>query len=418
MAALARAALQWDLVTESFSEAAFVWARWEDAMHSPRHDLEQVVHWVEERLLGALEGVRLGGPRAFEELIVPALAGKRHREATVAAWLASSMGRAGIEHVVAAMIAAKPERLIALRRGLEHSSGAQWPSIFAQYVTRMPAETQAAVLEAFAFRRWATPPGMDALIDRNAKPVQLASLRLAANVREPWTQPYIDWGAQRSDARLRIEAARAALLRAHPDASSRAGELIRTRSPGIESLLPLVVLARGERLLPLLQSQLQADAGSRAVFDALACIGTIEAADVCARLLDHPVLARLAADGLRAITGIDPTPPAGTVAQPDDCPRDELLLPLPLPEQLREQWQQRREHYAPQQRYFGGRAFDPGQLPALLRTAPMRRRHLLAAELTMRTAGLAQIATTTWTRVQRGQVDAAAAIAQASPKTG
>jgi uncharacterized protein (TIGR02270 family) len=409
MAALARAALQWDLVTESLSEAAFLWARWEDAMHSPRHDLAGVVGWVEERLLGALGGVRLGGARAFAELLVPALTGKRHREATVAAWLATSMGRAGVEHVIAAMIAAKPARLTALRLGVEHSSAAQWPGIFAEYVPRMPADVQAAVIDAFAFRRWATPPGMDALIDRNAKPVQLASLRLAANLREGWTQPYIDWGAQRSDARLRIEAARAALLRGHPDASSRAGELIRARTPGVDPLLPLVVIARGERLLPVLQARLQAGEGSRALFDALICIGTLEAADVCAGLLDHPRLARLAADGLRAITGIDPTPPAGALAEPDDCPRDEVLLPLPSPAAMREQWQRQREQLAAKQRYLHGRPVDSGQLRALLTTAPMRRRHLLAAELAMRSGGAAQLATTTWTRVQRAQLDAIAA---------
>lgn len=413
--AAARPALQWDLVVESFGEAAFLWARWDDAMHSPRHDLDAVVHWVEERLVGALDGVRLEGQRAFEELLVPALSGRRHREATVAAHLLTQMGRVGIEHVVAAMISAKPERIDALRRGVEHSPGAQWPSILAEYVPRLSPVAQAAVVDAFAFRRWPTPPGMDAQIDRNAKPVQLASLRLAAAVRDPWTQAYIDWGAQRSDARLRIEAAKAALLRGHPDASSRAGELIRTKTPGIDPLLPLVVLARGERLLPVLQAQLQAGEGSRAVFDALACVGTIEAADLCASLLDHDRWARLAADGLRAITGIDPTPPAGTVQEPADCPRDELLLPLPLPEAMREEWQKRRAHWSAKQRYLGGRPFDPTQLVAYLVGAPMRRRHSLAAELSMTTQGASQVATLGWTRVQRAQLAAITLPASARP---
>jgi hypothetical protein len=167
-----------------------------------------------------------------------------------------------------------------------------------------------------------------------------------------------------------------------------------------------VVIARGERLLPVLQARLQAGEGSRALFDALACTGTLAAADVCAGLLEHPQLARLAADALRAITGIDPTPPVGAVAEQDDCPRDEVLLPLASPEFMREQWQRRREQLAPKQRYLHGRPVDPGQLRGLLNSAPMRRRHLLAAELAMRTAGAAQVATTTWTRIQRAQLDA------------
>ncbi|HWB74082.1 MAG TPA: hypothetical protein VG755_03985 [Nannocystaceae bacterium] len=408
-------ALQWDLVEESFAEAAFLWARWEDAWQSPRHDLDGVVHWVEERLIGALDGVRLGAQRAFDELLVPALRARHHRSATVAAYVLASMGRSGIEHVVAAMVDAKPDRLVALRRGLEHAPGAQWPSIVAEYVARMSADVQAAVLDAYAFRRWPTPPGMDAQIDRNAKPVQLASLRLAAAVKDAWTQPYIDWAAQRSDARLRVEAARAALVRGHPDASARAGELIRTKTAGVEPLLPLVVLARGERLLPMLQAQLQAGEGTREVFDALWCIGTIEAADVCASLLEHDRFARLAADALRAITGIDPTPPPDTARQPEDLPRDELLLPQPEPGVVREAWQKRREHYAAKQRYLLGRPFDPAQLPTLLASAPMRRRHLLAAELCMRSQGAMQITTIGWTKLQRAQLGAAVVPESARP---
>lgn len=402
----ARPPNQWDLVTESFSEAAFLWARWEDAMESPRHTLGDVVYWVEERLLGALDGVRLGGQRAVEELLIPALTARRTRPATIAAHLLTQVGRAGIERVVATMLDAAPERLVALRRGVECSAGAQWPSIFSEFVGRLPPAAQATVLDAFAFRRWPAPPGTDAQVDRTAKPVQLASLRLAAVTRDAWTLPYIEWGLQRSDPLLKIEAARAAALRGHAPAMAHVGELVRTKTPGSDVLLPLAVLDRGARLLPMLQARLLEGKVGRHVFDALACVGTIEAADVCASLLDHADHGRLAADGLRAITGLDPTPPydAGVVAA--EGPRDELLLPTPAPEVLRAAWTELRPHYETKVRYLGGRPFDPATLADALSRAPMRRRHLLAAELAMRTGGAAQIVTATWTRLQRGQIDA------------
>lgn len=414
--------IQWDLVVESFSEASFLWARWEDAMHSPRHTLDDVVHWVEARLQGSIDGVRLGGARALETVLVPALTGPRHRPATVAAHILTSMGRLGIEYVVAAMAAAKPERVRALGLGVAYNPGAQWPSVFVEYLARLPTEAQATMIDAFAVRRWQLPPGMDAHVDRDAKPVQLATLRLAATVRDPWASAYVNWGLQRSDPRLRIEACRSALLRGHADATSRAGELIRAKMPGCEPLLPLVVLGRGERLLPMLQARLEAGDRSRALFDAIACVGTIEAADLCASLLDDPAAARLAADGLRAITGIDPTPPPGTVREPDDCPRELLLLPLPLPDALRAAWQAQRGRYGAHQRHLGGRPFAPEDLHAALVAAPMRRRHTLAAELGMRTAAAAQVTTTTWTRVQRTQlaavgaaIDPAARVAVGAP---
>ncbi len=401
-----RPPLQWDLVAESFTEAVFLWARWQDAMDSPRHDLRDVVHWVEGRLRGGIDGTRLGGQRAVDELLLPALGGRRPRPAAVAAHLLASMGRAGIEHVVAAMLAAGPDRLPALRRGLEASAGAQWPSVLVEFLPQLPADVQAAVLDALAFRRWPLPPGIDAMVDRGAKAVQLASLRLATTVRDKWTKPYIEWGLRRSDPQLRVEATRAALLRALEGATAKAGDLIRDNVPGSDVLLPLVASGAGERLLPVIQSRLRERHGSaRPLFDALATIGTVAAAQLAASLLDHREHARLAADALRAITGLDPSPPPGVVPEAD-CPRDELLLPTPAPELLRERWLELRPSLDPKRRYLQGEAFDPEQLPQWLARAPMRRRHALADELAMRTGGASQIVTTTWTRVQWAQLDA------------
>ena len=56
-----RNAMLWDLVQESFDEAAFLWSRWEEALASHARDLAGVSFWVEERLFGSLDGIRLGG---------------------------------------------------------------------------------------------------------------------------------------------------------------------------------------------------------------------------------------------------------------------------------------------------------------------------------------------------------------------
>ena len=408
MAPRPRPAPAWDLVTESFSEAVFLWARWEDAMHSPSHTLDDVVWWVEERLLGALDGVRFGGQRAFDELLVPALQGRRHRPATIAAHLLTGMGRAGVEHIVAAMIDAPPERLVALRRGIECNPGSQWPNVLAEFAPRLPPDAQAVVLDAFAYRRWPSPPGMDARIDRNARAVQLAALRLSGVVRDAWTAAYVDWGLRRAEPDLIAEATLAAFLRGHPRALERARELVDARAPRSSELLPLVAISRGEKMLPVLHARLKDAEVERGVFDALACIGTVDAADACATLLDHPKLQRLAADALRAITGLDPTPPAHTVIEPVDIPRAELLLPTPHPETLREAWSQQRNAMQPRVRHLGGTLFDPATLRAALASAPMRRRHALADELALAVPSKSRLVTTTWTRVQRAQLAATA----------
>ena len=264
------------------------------------------------------------------------------------------------------------------------------------------------MLDAFAFRRWSSPPGMDARVDRSSLAVQLAALRLCMVVRDVWTPAYVDWGLQRSNPELRITATRAAILRGHPQGIARAREVIDARTPGFDSLLPLVAVSRGEKMLPVLHARLRDDDLPRGVFEALACIGTIDAADICAALVDRPELARLAADALRAIAGLDPTPPAATVREPDDVPRAELLLPTPSPEPLREAWTALRATAQPRVRYHGGRPFEPAMLTIALATSPMRRRHALADELAIANPAVPRLATTTWTRVQRAQLAALA----------
>ena len=61
----------WDIVEESFEEAEFLWGRWECALDAHDRDLDGVSSWVEERLLGALEGVRVAGDAAIESIRSP-----------------------------------------------------------------------------------------------------------------------------------------------------------------------------------------------------------------------------------------------------------------------------------------------------------------------------------------------------------
>ena len=51
------------LVEESFDEAAFLWRRWEDELTSLTRNLDEVWSWTEDRLHGALDGVRVAGNR-------------------------------------------------------------------------------------------------------------------------------------------------------------------------------------------------------------------------------------------------------------------------------------------------------------------------------------------------------------------
>jgi uncharacterized protein (TIGR02270 family) len=378
----------WRLVRESFREAEFLWARWQDALDSPSHTLDDVAFWVERRLAGAIDGVALGGPRALETILMPALFARRDRRATVAAHIAVGMGAEAVVAVARALRNATPQRVDALRRGIECSTDERGLVLLLRYLAELPGPAQAALLEALAFRRAAPPQGLDALIDRDHADVRRSALRLAATRPEDWADAYIRWGLAQPEA-IAVEAARAGLLRGMSGTSIVAQRLVAAGAHGSDELLTLLGLAGGDAALRLVMQRLDRGDRCRHAFEALACIGTVEAADACAARLEHPEQGTLAADALRAIAGIDG----------------------PAEEALEQAWTRGRDAFRPRTRYAHGRPFEPRALPSMLETVTTRRRHALASDLARRTRGKVQVATTTWTTVQRGQLASARTLA-------
>lgn len=404
MARRARPPVAWDLVCESFAEASFLWARWEDALDSPRHTLDDVGHSVEDRLLGTLEGVQLGGRRAVEELLHPGLQHRRARRATVAAYLLASAGRDSARLVTEAFAASPSRRrLLALRRGLECARGPHGVLALCEVLPRLDPVAQAEALNVLAFRRVAPPPGVDTGLDRRNAEVQRSSIRLAASACSGRGDAYIEWGLRRSDPVLQVEATRAGMLRGRRGAAERAYTLTAKRWAGADALLPLCGLAHGNRALPIVSARANDGEPTREAFDALAAIGTPEAAEVCVHALDNPEQSRLAADALGTITGIRPAVEAGDPYD-DEVPRDQLLLAAPSVDQTRAAWTRAKAGYRSGQRYFEGRPFSAAQLGPALATSSMRRRSLLARELLLRSHSAHHVTTKTWTGVQRAEL--------------
>ena len=392
----------WHVVKESFSEAEFLWGRWESALDSHRHTLRDVGFWVEDRLLGAIEGVALGGARAIDEILKPALDGRRRRPATAAACVLSSMGREGDDALLAALRIASPERIDDIARGMELTEDANAPTRWFMRVRDLPPDAQAALVRVFAYRQLAAPAGMDTLVDGKALAVQCRSLELAGTTRASWARPYIDWGLERSNPALRIAAARAGMILGLQRARHVARDLVAAGVDGADELLVPIALGYGENALPLVVDHVRKVGPSRAAFEALTAIGTVVAGDTCAQLLQEGVAPVLAAESLRAIAGGEIEAP-GTFSDDDDGG-----LPRPDPPALLEQWKRVRAAYRNQERYFVGRPLGPDGLGGALQSAITRRRHVLATDLALRTAGLGRVSTNAWTAVQRAQMTAVA----------
>jgi uncharacterized protein (TIGR02270 family) len=236
------------------------------------------------------------------------------------------------------------------------------------------------------------------------------------------------------DAKLREAAIESALIRGLPGSWQLACEAAfdPQSPPGAGSLRRAAlgwVAMQGDapahaRILELLRARPDAD-----LLWAAGVTGRPDAVDLAVQLLDYPPLARLAGELMTFVAGL-PTQvnhfwldegAHGTYGDDEDealpvlgrdnlsadlVPPDELRLRLPHPEHARAWWLERRGELAPALRYYAGRPLEPSTIEHALRTAPMRRRHPLALELAIRSAGIGMLDTRAPARVQLAQTKA------------
>ncbi|MGH8335881.1 MAG: hypothetical protein ACRETL_03445, partial [Gammaproteobacteria bacterium] len=109
----------WDLVEQSLEEAAFFWKRWEADLESLTRSLDEVSSWTEDRLHGALDGIRVGSEKVVE-ITEAALRGKDPAAITAAAHVLAAQSPASAREALATVIrSAKGTPLLAMTRGIE-----------------------------------------------------------------------------------------------------------------------------------------------------------------------------------------------------------------------------------------------------------------------------------------------------------
>jgi uncharacterized protein (TIGR02270 family) len=172
------------------------------------------------------------------------------------------------------------------------------------------------------------------------------------------------------------------------------------------------------KLFGMLRAQPDAD-----LLWAAGVTGRADAAAVAVELIDHPQLARLAGELLTFVAGLstqdntwwldegahgafgdDPDealpPLAKDRLDADLVPPEERRLRLPNPTSVRAWWSERRMQLSPHLRLFAGVPLELSTVERALHEAPMRRRHPLALELAIRSAGIGLFDTRAPVRVQ------------------
>jgi uncharacterized protein (TIGR02270 family) len=429
----------WELESQHLEEAAFLVDVREAALDAPHYNLAELAAGPDNRLDRHLDALAVAGPVVAQRLLSPILADANASfEPVVAAtlaWLRSDKTRA--QELFAILDAnGEPARREGIARGLALFGDSDVDAQLHRGVASASGSGLAARLHALA-GRWRGSDRLAGLLASNDLEVARAAASLAREQGSPEVIAALTPLATATDDELRRVSIESALClqiigawASVIDWAFAPGE-----SPFRRAALTWVALlgdaAEHARLLARVD---EPPSCADAVW-ALGFCGRKAAVERCMPLLDDATLGPLAAEVVCAIAGLpvdediywranhgppDDEASALPAFEHDDLdaelpPGHEDALQIPEPEAINQWWQARADSFDPALRYLGGRPLDSEVLIDALWHAPMRRRHALALELRVRTAGAGKVDTRALVATQRSQL---AALAQLAPFDG
>jgi uncharacterized protein (TIGR02270 family) len=402
MSLLQRAAEPYhDLVDESFDEAAFLWRRWEGELTSLTRNLDEIWSWTEDRLHGALDGVRAAGAAALDVATAGLLSDDIDRIAVGTTVLASSAEPGASDAIAAALGVAEGEKLSAMIRGLElHGSNQALRAAASVLLARGPAYA-GAVCRLKAFRRIA--PGTETVtaFNSNVPNAQVDAIRAALQLPSLKAEEWIAAALRSGDAAVRFAAVESGIGLGSEQAWEVTTRLARQRDGDAGPYLKLLAMLGTAREHEIVYAALRNPELQLHAISALGHIGTVRAVESCLAGMQHQDLARASAEAYCWITGADldrdrlavkETLPEVPAFEDDDLeanlvPSPEALWPLPDAEATLQHWLAQRPGFVPDVRYIHGRPATIQTLLAMVETGPMLRRRDLVLEVRAKTLG-------------------------------
>jgi uncharacterized protein (TIGR02270 family) len=436
-------AILWDVEEEHFGEAEFLLERWQLALDLPHYTLRDLARGPERRALAHLDALAVGGPTVAARLLTPAWNDAATPPFRAAAALGALLVTRELDEVFApvASLPRSIERVTAAGAAFALSVRRDLDRDLAARLERAQPNESLAILHGLAVR--GADPGPHASHWLLSTDLELA--RAAARA--------IAWGDPRADA----EAVERALAAGDPEvrrASTRAGLVfglpaawhavtrdVEWLHSEPEALLWLALVGEASHW-QLLARALESVKTRRAALFALGFSGRPEAVELCLPLLDDEKLAPLAAEAVGAIAGLPkddrelwPTPKSDAESEEreaaaalppladDDLaaglvPAAEERLPTPDAQALRTWWAKHAPRFEPGQRYLNGRSMTHSVVLESLDSESLRRRHVLALELAIRTRGAHRVPTRASAESQRAALARLAAEPRLSFQVG
>ena len=414
---LAEHEIAWDVEEEHLREAEFLFEVREAVLDTPHYDLAELEAGPEQRLLAHVDALVIGGPLVADRLLFATIDDEDEIE-DYEAIAAASMAVLAQPHtdrherLFAILAQGHDTQLHGVSRALQLTDST-WLESRLRRATADAAALSAprfltTCLTALAARGADLAEGLHPFLRSTDPAVARAAATLARFNRDRTSLELLGPLAQAADPQLRRTTIETALYRLMPGAwesavywAFMAGESDFRR----DALVWVACLGDPrvhERLLAYADDPVhQSDA-----LWAMGFTGRVAAVERCIPLLANENIGPLAAEVVCAITGLasdaeglwhppssDPEPEQTLPELADDdldadlVPKAEASLPVPAPDEIAAWWQENRSNFDPGLRYIAGRPFDRDALVDGLWNAPMRRRHVLAFELGVRSGG-------------------------------
>ena len=425
------AALLWDLQEEHLDEAEFACEAWAAAIDSPVFTLAELRRGPEERLRANIMGLVIGGAPVFERLVQPVLDedidDDRYRTAAAALALLDGAGRDAPELVLSYLPRAGATGRWGLRRALSLSRRTDLAPHLIASLAAHEGPALVGRIQALTGLGVDVGKGLRVLFKHERVEVRRAAAFLARYSNSSKVLKRLIKLMRDPDEELRAAAIESALIRGLPGSWQLACAAGFEPGPGASPAfrrraLGWAAMQGNLEVHHHLLAQLRARPNPDLLW-AAGVSGRPEAAALAVELLDDPAHARLAGELLCFIAGLpvrlehywldegdhgaygaDPQEALPALAHDDLgadlVPSDDRRLRLPNPPAIRQWWSSLRHQLEPGLRYYAGHPLSPRVIAQALDSAPMRRRHPLALELAIRSAGIGLIDTRAPGRVQ------------------
>ena len=403
------------LVEESFDEASFLWRRWEQELTSPTRNIDEVWSWTEDRLHGALEGVRIAGNQLPDVVACGLQSDDIGSVSASAALLASSTAPDAARVLASALKTAEGATRRAIVRGTELLGSGAAARAAIDVLLERGATGARELCRLKAFRRVSGGSELTAAFESDDPVAQASAMRAAGSLPMPHAQDWLNAGLRHSQPAVQYAAIESGLGRGI-EAAWRAAQL-RAQSLDVHAgpCLTLLALLGAPADHEIIYSALRVPALQRHAVWALGHIGTARAAEACVAGMQHQPLARACGEAYCWITGADlhrdrlarEEPMAEAPAFEDDdldadlVPPPESLWPLPDLDAVRGHWRTFQPKLAAGARHLRGVPVSTEVQLRSIESGPMLRRPDLVIELRARSRGRYDVETRAFTSRQR-----------------